>query len=69
MLYLSNIVEVWGKLGWLLKYDKDGVFLEDRKISISSQNTRGINCNQKCRDLFQHLSQKSIILFVCKMFI
>ena len=26
VIYVSNIVEVRGKLGWLLKYDKDGVF-------------------------------------------
>ena len=26
MIYVSNIVEVRGELGWLLKYDKDGVF-------------------------------------------
>ena len=32
--------------------------METRKISIYSQNARGLNCSQKRRDVFQHLRQK-----------
>ena len=32
--------------------------MEARKISIHSQNTRGLNCSQKRRHVFQHLRQK-----------
>ena len=31
----------------------------DNKISIYSQNTRGLNCTQKRRDVFQYLRQKN----------
>ena len=31
----------------------------DNKISIYSQNTRGLNCTQKRRDVFQYLRQKT----------
>ena len=32
--------------------------METRKISIYSQNARGLNCSQKRRDVFQHPRQK-----------
>lgn len=33
--------------------------METRKISIYSQNARGLNCSQKRRDVFQYLRQKN----------
>ena len=32
--------------------------MEARKISIYSQNARGLNCSQKRRNVFQNLIQK-----------